>query len=320
VIRRGGWDTIRRMRSLVVLTLVLSSYSLAHADEDEDRKRADAIFDEAQALKAQGDTAGACKKYEESLSYNANAVGTLLNVGLCAEEAGKYATAVKYYTQARDIAREHNYIEHRQAAEERLAITTPLVAHLAIAFADQAPGTKLVIDETIVPAERTGDIVLDPGRHHIVVTAPGRVPYDTYVELTKSGSKTLAVPALDYPVTVKRGRVTVGKILTFSGAGMVAAGIGLGVYAWSSYNGQIGTGKNCSDTSPPMCNPEGYRNTNDARTVATFGSVIGLSGAAVLGVGAYLWFFAPRGQAERNVAIVPALAEGGATVTAIGRF
>ena len=306
------------MRSLVVLTLVLSSYGLALADDDP--KKADAIFDEAQQLKAQGDIAGACKKYEESLAYNRNAVGTLLNVGLCAEEAGKYATAIDYYTQARDLAREHSFVEHRQAAEERLAIVAPLVAHLAIAFAERADGMKLVIDERIVPVDKSDDIVLDPGKHHVVVTAPGRVPYDTWIELTKSSAKAIAVPTLGYPVTVKRGRITVGKIFTFSGAGLATTGVVLGFYARSKYNGQIGDGKNCRPGDPPKCTLEGYRITNNARTFGTFGSIIGVSGVALVGVGAYLWFFAPNAPAERNVAIVPTLSPDSATVSAIGRY
>jgi hypothetical protein len=304
---------------MVVLALVLSSYGLAVADDDP--AKADAIFEEAQQLKAQGNTAEACKKYDEALVYNRNAVGTLLNVGLCNEDAGKYATAVKYYTQARDLAREHNLLEHRHAAENKLTLITPLVARLAIAFAENAENMKLMIDEEIIPVDKSEDIVVDPGRHHVVVTAPGRVPYDTYVEVEKSGAKAIAVPKLGYPVTVKRSsRRTIGKILTFSGGGLVVTGMALGTYAYFRYNGQIGEGKNCTDDSPPMCNPEGYRITNSARTVGTFGSIIGFSGLAVAGVGAYLWFFGTSAPTERNVAIVPTLNPDSAGLTAIGRF
>src|SRR5262245_54887728 len=124
------------MRSLVVLAIVLASYGVAKAEEDP--SKADALFEEAQKLKEAGKTAEACKKYDEALSYNHNAVGTLLNVGLCNENAGKYASAVKYYTQARDLARENNLAEHRKAAEDRLNAVSPLVSRLAVAFAEEA--------------------------------------------------------------------------------------------------------------------------------------------------------------------------------------
>jgi hypothetical protein len=307
------------MRSLVVVSIVVGAYGVALAEDDP--QKADKLFEEAQKLRGAGKTAEACAKYDEALSFNHNAVGTLLNVALCNEEAGKYATAVRYYTQARDLAREHNLAEHRKAAEEKIVINAPLVSHLAIAFAEKPDGVKLVIDDNIVPIEQSEDIVIDPGKHHVVVTAPGRVPYDTTVEVAKSSAKAVAVPKLDYPVTVKKGgRRTVGLILTASGAAMIGTGIGLGLYARSMYNGEVGVGKRCTPEDPPRCDSEGYRITNDARTFGTFGTWIGFGGVAVAGVGAYLWLFAPKPMAERNIAIVPSLAPESAGITASGRF
>jgi hypothetical protein len=306
------------MRCLVALSIVVGTYGVAVAEDDP--QKADRLFDEAQKLREAGKTADACKKYDEALSYNHNAVGTLLNVALCNEEAGKYASAVRYYTQARDLAREHNLAEHRKAAEEKLAINAPLVSHLAIAFAEQTADMKLVIDDNIVPLDKSEDIVIDPGSHHVVVTAPGRVPYETTVEVAKSSAKAVAVPKLGYPVTVKKGRRTVGIILTASGVAMVGTGIGLGLYARSTYNSQIGEGKRCTTEDPPRCDSEGYRITNDARTFGTFGTWIGIGGVAVAGLGAYLWLFGPKATAERDVAIVPTLAPESAGITAFGRF
>jgi hypothetical protein len=306
------------MRSLAVVAIVLVSYGFAAAEEDPGK--ADAIFAEAQKLKEAGKAAEACKMYDEALKYNHNAVGTLLNVALCNEEGGKYATAVKHYRQARDLAREHNLAEHRTAAEEKLAVVSPLVARIAIAFAEQAPNMKLVIDETIIPLDKTDDIVLDPGSHHVVVTAPGRVPYETTVVVEKSAAKAIAVPKLGYPVTVSRGRRTVGMIFSTAGVALVGGGVGLGLYARNKYNGQVGTGKNCMPGDPPTCNAEGYRITNDARTFGNFGSIIGVAGVAVAGVGAYLWLFGPKATTEHNVAIVPSVDAESAGLTAIGQF
>jgi tetratricopeptide (TPR) repeat protein len=307
------------MRALVVLSIVVGSYS--HALAEDDPERADKLFEEAQKLREQGKTADACVKYEEALSFNHNAVGTLLNVALCNEQAGKFATAVRYYTQARDLAREHNLAEHRKAAEDKLVLNLPLVSHLAIAFAEQTPDMKLVIDDNVVPLDKSEDIVIDPGRHHVVVTAPGRVPYDTTVEIAKSSAKAVAVPKLGYPVTVKKGgRRTAGMILTASGVAMIGTGIGLGLYARSEYNGQIGEGKRCTTEDPPRCDAEGYRITNGARTYGTFGTWIGFAGVAVAGFGTYLWLFARQPTEERNVSVVPTLSPESAGITAFGRF
>ena len=320
------------MRSLLALTIVLGSYGLAHADADkppdkgiEDHARADLIFEEAQQLKQAGKTAEACTKYEEALSFNRNAVGTLLNVGLCAHEAGKVATAVKYFTQARDLAREHNLQEHRKAAEEHLAKNEPLVPHLAIAFSDVAPNTKLVIDDEVYPIDSAGDIRIDPGARHVVVTAPGRVPYETTVELKQQERKAIAIPKLGLPVTVKRTRRTVGKIVTISGVALMATGVVIGLKARGDYNKQVGEGPgfNCSPgvgDAPPMCNADGFKATGNAYTLGTVGTVVGVAGIAAFGLGAYLWFFAPKDAPERNVAIVPTVDSETAGFAAIGRF
>ena len=188
------------MRSLVVLIVMASSGAALAQSGEEDAAKAEKIFEEAQKLKQDGKTADACKKYEESLRYNHAAVGTLLNVALCAEEGGKVATALKYFTQARDLARENNLAEHRKAAEEHVAKLQPIVPHLGISFAEIAKDMKVVIDEDAVPIEKAGDIGLDPGSHHITVSAPGRVAYEATVTVEPNKPAQITVPSLGYPV------------------------------------------------------------------------------------------------------------------------
>jgi hypothetical protein len=311
------------MRSLAVLTIVLASYGLGRAD---DHAKADQLFEEAQKLKQSGRNGEACAKYAEALSYNRNAVGTLLNVALCNELGGKVATALELFTQARDLAREHNLAEHRKAAEEHIAAIEKLVPHLAITFAEKAPQMKLVIDDKVFPVEAAGDIRTDPGARHIVVTAPGRVPYETTVQLEAEKRTDLAVPALGHPVTVKSARRTVGKILTFSGVGLIGTSIVLGLFANDKYEAQFKPNKDgvipCSEGNPPQCDAEGYAETTDARTYGTFGTVVGIAGGAALALGAYLWFFAPKDQVttERALAITPTVTPESAGIAAVGRF
>jgi len=317
------------MRSLVAFAIVVATYGVAIAQSgEEDAAKADKIFEEAQKLKQVGKTAEACKKYEESLRFNKNAVGTLLNVALCDEESGKVASALKLFTLARDLAREHNLAEHRKAAEEHIAKLQSQVPHLGIAFADIASGMKVVIDDEAVPVEKAGDFGIDPGSHHIVVSAPGRVSYEATVTIEPGKPATLTVPKLGYPVTVKRTRVTVGKIMTFTGAGFVAGSIVLGIVAKIQYENQFKS----QDGNPPHCMPammegelpkcdvDGFNKTGNARTLGDVGTAFAIGGGVVAAVGAYLWFFAPKEQPERNVAIVPQLDSESVGVAAIGRF
>lgn len=309
------------MRSLLAVAFVLIASSRAHAEEDV--AKADRLFEEAQALKQAGKTAEACAKYDEALAYNKNAVGTLLNVGKCAEDTGRFATAVKHYSQARDLAREHNLVEHRTAAEQRLEITAPRVPRLAIAFTERLPNMKLVIDDVVYPTDEasTSELRLDPGARHIVVTAPGRLPFDTTVTLVEGKQGAVAIPKLGYPVTVKKARRTVGKILTFSGAGLILVGIGLGYEANRDYENEFDDGRCMKNMMGALlCDAEGHAATKSARQLGTTGTVVGIAGGAALVLGAVLWFTAPAEQAERNVAIVPSVTRESAGVAAVGRF
>lgn len=317
------------MRSLVALTIVLASYGLASAQSgEEDAAKAEKIFEEAQKLKQEGKSAEACKKYDESLRYNRNAVGTLLNVGLCNQESGKIASALKHFSHARDLAREHSLNEHRKAAEEHIAKLTPQVPHLNISFAEIATDMKVVIDDEAIPVEKAGDITIDPGSHHVVVSAPGRVAYEANVTIELGKPAKLTVPKLGHPVTVKRTRVTVGKIMTFAGGGfLIGAGV-LALVAKTQYDGEfkpVGTNKpNCEPPAVegdlPKCNVDGFNKTGNARTLGDFATGFAIGGGVVLAVGAYMWFLAPKEQAERGVAFIPHVDGESAGVTAIGRF
>jgi hypothetical protein len=310
---------------MVILAIVLATYGYAHAEGDEqpDPEKADKIFDEAQKLKQEGKTAEACAKYDEALHYNSSAVGTILNVALCNEEANKVATALQQFTQARDLAREHNMNEHRAAAEEHIAKLEPLVPHLTVSFEELATDTKLVIDDKAYPITSAADLRVDPGTRHIVVTAPGRLGYETTVEVKASQHASLAVPKLKLPVTVKKTRRTVGKLVTGAGVAILGTGILVGVIANNKYEAQFkGAMPNCTAGDPPQCNPDGFSETRSARTLGTVGTIIGITGGAAIIAGAYVWLFAPNDvQTEHSsVALVPSLSPNSAGFAAVGHF
>lgn len=310
------------MRFLLVAVILSGLGAQAIADTEADK-----LFQEALALKEAGKAAEACAKFEQALSSNNNAVGTLLNVAKCDEDAGRIATAVKRYSQARDIAREHSMDEHRTAAEGRIAAIGDRVPRLTVAFTERLEGMKLVIDDEVVPsdAETTNELRLDPGTRHIVVTAPGRLPYSVNVELKESKLAVIAIPKLGHPVTVTKARRTVGKILTFSGAALAGTGVLLGWIAnrdYEAYVGPSGSMKACTQESPsstPLCNAEGYQHTGEARQLGLVGSIVGIGGLAALGLGVVLWFTAPQETAQR-ISVVPAVTSDSAGIAAVGRF
>jgi tetratricopeptide (TPR) repeat protein len=78
------------MRLALAGTLRLVAARIAAA---EPQSKADELFERAQKAKQAGHNDEACKLYDQALRYNPNAVGTLLNVAKCDEDAGKVATA-----------------------------------------------------------------------------------------------------------------------------------------------------------------------------------------------------------------------------------
>src|SRR6266550_531597 len=91
-----------------LLAVGLVVFAATSARADVDIPTADKTFDEGQKLK-------------ESLGYNPNAVGTMLNVALCEQQAGHIGTAMKLFSEARDRGKEQNLGEHVKLAEQHIA-------------------------------------------------------------------------------------------------------------------------------------------------------------------------------------------------------
>jgi hypothetical protein len=314
------------MRFLLGVALVATAAGTARADEAhaDDASAADLKFEEAMKLRDQGKIQEACARFDDSLALNPNAIGTILNVARCAEDAGKTGTAVRWFTEARDRAREQNLKPQMKAAEDHLAKLVDHVPHLAIAFAEPLPPDgKIVVDGRMIDNKQTGDLIVDPSDVKVVVSAPGRVPWETTVRFSPKGDhehQAIAVPKLGYPMTIKNTRRTVGRVLVGSGVAAVAGGIVIGLVARSKYRNATASG--CSDipgTSLRACDEATLGAANTARTIGNIGTVVGISGLVLVATGATLWWLSPK-RDEHAIAIVPTLTPTEAGVAAVGRF
>ena len=110
-----------KLRGLSIVLAVFGALPRASADPtpDDNIQRADQLFSEARAL-LPTDLNKACEKFEESLKFNSQAIGTLLNVALCDEKLGRVATAIAKFTEARERAKEGGMTEHLKAAEQHI--------------------------------------------------------------------------------------------------------------------------------------------------------------------------------------------------------
>lgn len=316
--------TIRGLWTALALAL-LCSVHVAAADDNTDK--ADALFKEGRAL-FDTDLGAACAKFEESLRYNSQAIGTMLNVALCDEKQGRLASAVARFTEARDRAREANMAEQLKAAQDHLDALADKVPHLSIVLVEELPNTKVVIDDKLVKLSAIANLPVDPGERAIEVSAPGRLPYQTKVTVAPGNTPvTVTIPRLEKSVTVRvnSSRRTIGKVTTAVGVAAIATGVVLGLYANHKYDAQF-TGKPdspCSEhNGDKECNPDGYAATKNAILYGNVGTVVGVVGIAAVGVGAYLWLRSPKEQtdSDRKVTLVPQVGPDGTGIAAFGRF
>jgi hypothetical protein len=310
------------MRGVAALiTLAWSTTALADAEPAAaiDKPAAEKLFIEGRAELAAGHADVACSKFEQSILKDPRAVGTLLNLGLCNERLGKVATALARFIEGYDRASEAGQPELRKAAEEHIAELRPQVPFLVIKY--QAPaidGEKLVIDDHVVTRDQR-EVPIDPGAHSIVLTAPGRLPYETSIVARISTRIPLELPALDKPGHGSSRR-TVAKILTYSGAGLTGVAIGLALIARHDYHAQfLGSPPHCGAYPPidgkPVCDDIGAAGVDNARQLGTTATIVGGIGVVAAVTGITLWLTAP-GEPH----VVPITSSGGAGLAVVGRF
>ncbi len=314
--------------AVVVLASLLVSglggRALAQPAVDPQIEKADALFAEGRAL-LDSDLLQACTKFQESLHLNPAAIGTLLNVALCDEKLGRIASAVAKFSEARDRAKEQGLAEHVRAAEEHILALEPGVPHIAITLTEQLPETRILLDDKLVALDAIANVAVDPGERVIVVSAPARLPYRATLVFTRGEHKHLTIPALAESITVKSSQRRIGQIATAVGVTAAGAGLGFGLYAHHLYTKQFDDGR-CQHVpgTGDLCQPNGQSRTERAGSLGNIGTVLGIAGVVVAGLGAYLWYTAPASTSndpgDKKLAVVPAVSPDGLGIVALGRF
>ncbi len=307
-------------RRIWIVIALLTSSGTAVADDRV--ARADQLFEEGKAMLAK-DLAGACAKFEESLKFNSQAIGTLLNVALCDEKLGRFASASAKFAEARDRAKEQNMAVHLKAAEDHIASLADQVPHVTLKFSEPPlPQTTIVIDERLIPFADIANHPIDPGAHDVVVSAPGHLSFKMHLEIAAGENKDLSIPPLEKSVTVRSSRRTIGKITTATGVAALGTGIALAIVARRDYDSAT---EHCDRITTDdgqlrwQCNSEGFAGTGNARTLGNVATVVGGIGLVAVGVGAFLWLGGAR-DGEPRVTVLPQVSPDGAGIAAVGHF
>jgi tetratricopeptide (TPR) repeat protein len=153
-----------------------------------------AIFVEGRRLMGAGRPAEACEKFGEAYKADPDAVGTLLNLGLCNEQIGKLATAAEWFRKAEKKGAEVNLPEAVDQAKQHLEGISTKIPKLDIVIDPANPKAVVKLDGKTITTLKAVEV--DPGRHTVDVEAPKMAPATKTVELALEGKQTARLSLL----------------------------------------------------------------------------------------------------------------------------
>jgi len=283
---------------------------LGTAVAETPQQQADKLFAEGrELLTVQKDSKAACEKFEAAIKLDATATGTMLNLGLCYENLGKYATSIKWFRKAQAAAAEKQLTEYENAAKDHTVTIAPKVPTLKLTV-DGPPEVEIRIDGERIDATTYGQVELDPGSHEIVGRAPGKKKVIQAVELKDSQNEaiTIAFAESAVPVYVDRGA---GR----RRIGMIVGATGIGVLAFTGVYG-LKRRSDFFDTPPGSEDEKAIK-----REVRLYGTTVFVVGCGAVAAGVLLYLTAPgKEQISDGTAFAPVITNDEVGFAVSGQF
>lgn len=184
-----------RLTLLAVISTVAPS--LLHAQGDA--AAAQALFDEGKRLLGEGHYGQACPKFQESQRLDPG-MGTLLNLAVCYERAGKTASAWGHFKEVLTGALRDGRRDRAAFAQQHIRALTPKLSWLTVAVGPDARVQGLVVRraEVMLGAASWGQAMpIDPGVYPVTAEAPGHQRWESSITIGPDGDRqTLTVPVL----------------------------------------------------------------------------------------------------------------------------
>jgi hypothetical protein len=310
----------RQRRWIALAPLALLAVGGPAAAQATDPVAAETLFDEGRRLMQAGSYAEACSKFEASQRLDPG-VGTLLNLADCLERSGRTASAWSRFRETAAAAVAANQREREMVARRRVEALAPRLCRLRVSPGD--PNQVVQRDGVALDRALWGEAVpVDPGRHEIVATAPGKRPWSSSVTVdgaTCAGTElSVDVPTLDEDGSVSPGSGPPTRqsrwglqrelALGAGGAAVVAAGVAtfLALDARSIYRSAQAT-----------CTPRGCADLgSSAGPLADGATALFVTAGALAATGATLWLLAPSHAVSLAPEVAPVSrgAQGGLVV------
>jgi hypothetical protein len=277
---------------------------------------AEALFNQGREALDKGDYAAACKLFRESDRLDP-APGTKLNLADCEERRGRVATAWELF---RATLQELPESDDRHAiAEQRVVALEMRLARLTMRLAPGAPaGTTVKVGDLELGSSSFGiALPLDPGKHRLVVSAPGFAPRSFDVELAegkakaitvgpgeKSGSVSAGTPSV--PGEPNRGSDGTGnKTLGYVLGGVGVLGLTVGTVTGIILLGKKSTAEDHCDDATQTCQPEGRDANESGRALAPVSTIGFLVGIAGISAGAYFILSSGKTETALHTTVAP---------------
>ena len=284
---------------------------------------ADALFREGRTLLDAKRFDEACPKLAESQKQEPGA-GTLLALALCHEGQGKSATAWNELNEAAALGKRVGRNDLAGAAQKRANAMEPLLSRVVVHVpkAEDAEYQVKCDGEPLDAKLWDTPIAVDPGEHHVDVSAKGKVARSYAVRLTGAGvteilvdklddSPRVATPAKPAPARARldstlvpeqpaesRGGAqrTIG--LTLVGLGVV--GLGTGAYFGGKALSESAEGRRaCSLTPCPAQEQAAATDANDRAKSSMLVSIVTIgAGTGAIALGTIVYLVAPSSPAR----------------------
>lgn len=303
-------------------------------------KRAEELFGQGRVLLDAGKYAEACEAFDESMRLEPGG-GTLLNLALCHELLGKYATATREYREALDRAIADGRQDRTRLAHERLDVVSARVARFAVEIEDATNVTVTMDGEPVPSSALERPISLDPGPHRLVVSIPGVAPFEHRfaipkedgwrgrVQVPKASALAPLPPAAVRPVLPPPTLPQPPSLLTPDAVEQPRTerttwhwvGLSVGVLGLATSAATGVKALNAESDANDNCIPERGYCSADARAAADRANDFAWASTVSLGVGfagLAVWTWLPKERAESTVGL--STTPGGVLVTTSGNF
>lgn len=334
--------------SALVLGAIAVLPSVARADGAP--THADSLFREGRTLLDAKRFDEACPKLAESQKEDPGA-GTLLALALCHEGQGKTATAWNELNEAAALGKRVGRSDLAGAAQKRANAMEPLLSRIVVHVPKSADVEYQVKCDGEPLDAKLWDtpIAVDPGEHHVDVSAKGKSPRSYAVRLTGAGVVEILVDKLEdsQPKALAKKPETSNALVTEPPApvegssggaqrtiglaviGLGVVGIGAGAYFGGKALGESAEGRRACDTTP--CSAQQQANATDANDRAKssmLASIVSIGAGTVgIAIGTVVYLTAPSspargaGPSTRMTArIVPSVTPTTATLGVSGAF